>query len=142
YAALVEHRHLRGDHADELHVVLDDDERLAAIDLGDEFGGLVHLLMRHTGGRFIEQYELGIRRQHDAEFNPLPLTVGKLADQAPCRAGEADTLQHLIGHGIGTLARMDAAGCEPDILPYAQTIEYAWYLGLDAHAETGDLVGV
>src|SRR5450631_1237169 len=37
---------------------------------------------------------------------------------------------------------MDAACSEPDILPYAQAIEDAWYLGLDAHAKTGDLVGV
>src|SRR5258708_33936701 len=72
--------------------------------------------MRHAGSRLIEQNELWIRRQHDAELNPLPLTMRELAHRALCRAGEADTLQHLIDHAIDALAGMDAARREPDIL--------------------------
>ena len=120
HAALVEHGDLLGDHADELHVVLDDDQRLGAVDLAHQLGGLVDLLMRHAGGRLVEQDELGIGRQHEAEFDPLPLTMGELADQALGRAGQADPLQHLVDHALGCVAGMDAARRQPDVLAHAQ----------------------
>src|ERR1700682_6361841 len=37
---------------------------------------------------------------------------------------------------------MDTARRQPDIFPHAQTIEHTRHLGLDANAETRDLVGV
>src|SRR5258708_6224100 len=98
--------------------------------------------MRHAGGRLIEQNQFGIRRQHDAEFDPLPLTVGELADQALCDSVKADTLQHLVDHRVDALARMDAACREPDVFAHAQAIEHVRYLGLDADAHARDLVGV
>jgi hypothetical protein len=36
--------------------------------------------MGHAGGGFVEQNEVRLGRQHDAEFHPLPLAMGELAD--------------------------------------------------------------
>src|SRR3981189_2583651 len=47
-----------------------------------------------------------------------------------------------VDHAIDALAGRDAARREPDIFAHAQTIEDAWHLGLDANAETRDLMGV
>src|SRR3981189_1189192 len=47
-----------------------------------------------------------------------------------------------VDHAIDALAGMDAARGEPDIFAHAQAIEDAWHLGLDANAETRDLMGV
>ena len=45
-AALMEDGDLGGDHADELHVVLDHDQRRGPVDLADQLGGAAGLVMR------------------------------------------------------------------------------------------------
>src|SRR5712692_7457783 len=68
--------------------------------------------------------------------------MGELAYQALRSTREAHPLEHLVDHATDPLGRMDAARRQPDIFAYAQAIEHARHLGLDANAETRDLVGV
>ena len=143
HAALVEHGDLLGDHADELHVVLDDDERLGAVDLAHEFGGLVDLLMRHAGGRLVEQDQLGIGRR--ARCRARPIAAGRARagrpgarprPVRPTRSSISSTTR------VGSLAGMDAAAASQMFSRTRQAVEHARHLGLDADAEPRDLVGV
>ena len=59
-SALIEDRDLGRDHPDKLHVVLDHDERLRFIDIAHKLDGAPHLLVRHSGRRFVEQHKIGI----------------------------------------------------------------------------------
>ena len=72
---------LRRDHPDELHVVLDNDERLGLIDVTHKLDGAQHLLVRHSGRGLVEQHKIGIRREHHAKFDPLALSVSQLPDE-------------------------------------------------------------
>ena len=140
HRALIEYSHLAGDHPDELHVVFYHDERLAAADFAHQFRGLQHLLLSHPGRRFVEQDERRLGRKHDAEFDPLPLTMRELANCPPCRGRETDALQHFVDHRQCASFGMNAARRKPNILPHAQPVEYAGHLGLDADAEARDLM--
>ena len=88
----MKHGHLLRDHADELHVVLDDDHRTVAADREDDIRGPLHLLMRHAGRRFVEQHQPRVARQDEAEFQPLPLPVRQMAGEPLRRFAEPDPI--------------------------------------------------
>src|SRR5271165_826751 len=79
---LIENGHLSRDHANELHVVLDDDQRLAAIDLANQLSRSQDFFMGHPGRRLVEQHKIGIGGEYDAELDPLALSMRELPDKA------------------------------------------------------------
>ena len=131
-----------GDHPDELHVVLHHDEGVGAVDLADELGGARHLVVRHAGGRLVEQDQLGVPGQHGAELDPLPQPVGQPADRSARQRREADPLEDLLGDRARPLGRVRAAGGQPEVLANREAVEEARDLGLDADASPRDGVGV
>ena len=70
HAALVEHGDRLGDHADELHVVLDHDQRAAAVDLADQLASALDLLVGHAGRRLVEQDQVRARRPAPCRARP------------------------------------------------------------------------
>src|SRR5437660_2420997 len=78
---LVEHRHLGAELADELHVVLDDEDGAVARDAEEQIGGARGLFVRHARHRLVDEEELGILRHHHPDLQPLLLAVRQRARQ-------------------------------------------------------------
>src|SRR6185437_4557873 len=63
HLALIEHGEAVADVADEIEVVLDDDERAALLDRQQQLAGDAPLLQAHAAGRLVEQQETWLRGQ-------------------------------------------------------------------------------
>ena len=63
------------DHSDELHVVLDDNQRMIAFKLVNKLSESLHLLLRHASCGFVEKDEIRLRRRYHSYFYQLSLTV-------------------------------------------------------------------
>src|SRR5438067_1797268 len=59
HGALVQHRHLARDLADEFHVVLDHQHRTVGGDRLEQLPGASGLLVGHAGDRLVDEQELG-----------------------------------------------------------------------------------
>ena len=73
---------------------------------------LVRLARRHAGGRLVEQQDLGIARQRDAELELLLVAVGQRAGDCPRLAGKADRGEQRLGFVAIELVR-----ARPEIRP-------------------------
>ena len=71
----MEDRHLLGDHLDELHVVLDNNQCAVAGNRANDFCGPRDLSMGHTCGGLIQQHQPRIACKHHTELQPLALSV-------------------------------------------------------------------
>src|SRR5215469_13550396 len=136
----MEHRYRTGDHLDELHIVLDNDERSPGVDGTEQRNRAFHFIRAHARGRLIEQYEFRILRDHHTDLDPLSLTVRKLAHRAAgnrleAEVGQQRICQHGGRAGAGPVVRRD-----PEMLVDGQAVPDAGYLILDADAESCDPV--
>ena len=88
--AVVEHGDLLGDAHDDLHVVLDEQDRevLLVAQLAHEVGQLRGLLRVHAGGRLVEQQQLRVGRQRARDLDAALVAVGEV-DRGSCRARAA-----------------------------------------------------
>ena len=93
-AALVQDGDGAGDHADELHVVLDHDQGVPVAKLVDEGGGAAGLLRRHAGGGLVEEDEVGLGRHHHRKLDQLAGAVGEPPDLLPGHVGEPQPIEH------------------------------------------------
>ena len=75
--AVVESDDPVGDPLDDVHVVLDHENRVAALvaELRDQLGDLVRLLRVHPGGRLVEQQQPRVRRHRPRDLEPAPIGV-------------------------------------------------------------------
>lgn len=103
--ALIENRDLARDHPDELHVMLDHDERLGPVDVANKLDSARHLLVGHAGRGLVKQNKIGVGGQHHAEFDPLTLSMRQLANEARSDGCEPYTLKH----GVDRCARLRPA---------------------------------
>jgi hypothetical protein len=67
----VHHSHPAGDHADEVHVVLDDDHGGHLVEPLQEPDGLLDLFHRHPGRRLVEQDQGRLADAGHADLQPL-----------------------------------------------------------------------
>src|SRR6185312_14771392 len=95
HASFVEYRDAVGDARDEIHVVLDDDQRVVAGELPEELGAAHRFLVRHAGDRFIEQQKARLLHQQHADLKPLLLPVRQQAGWPPGVGHELDQLERL-----------------------------------------------
>ena len=86
--AVVEHGDVLGDAHDDLHVVLDQHDRDAALvaQLAHERGELIGLLRVHAGRRLVEQQQLRVRGQRPGDLHPPLIAVGEVDREAVVRA--------------------------------------------------------
>src|SRR3546814_16820901 len=81
----------------DLDIVFDDDDRQAALmrQVVDQLAGRRRFLLRHAGGRLIEQQQLAPCRQQKPDLQPLSLAVGQELHGLVGLVGEPDELERL-----------------------------------------------
>ena len=79
--------------ADELHIVLDDNNASVAIDFTNERRRPRDLVGRHAGGRLVEQDQLRPPRHDHADVHPLALAVGECSDALLAKLGQRSRSQ-------------------------------------------------
>ena len=74
---MVERDDAVGDALDDVHVVLDHEDRVAALvaQPPDQLGDLVRLDRVHAGGGLVEQEEPRLRRRRPRDLEPAPVRV-------------------------------------------------------------------
>jgi len=82
-APLMEHSHGSRDLANELHVVLDDDDRGGFVQIKHQVGCPGRLLVAHARRGFVEQHDVRFADYDHGDFHPLTLPVGEFSDEAP-----------------------------------------------------------
>ena len=102
-----------GDALDDVHVVLDDEDRVAALapQPADQLGDLVGLDRIHSGRRLVEEQQLRLRRGRPGDLEPPPVCVRErvgglvpaiphqpLAEEAQALGGELLDLLLLAPH--------------------------------------------
>src|SRR2546430_2070226 len=133
--ALMHDRHPARDHPDEVHVVLDHDDRGRLVEPPEEPDRLLHLFHRHAGRRLVEQDQGRLADAGHADLEPLLHAVGEPRGGMVGPLGQTDDLQHL-GRPPPTAAIAEAEfRGDVQVLEHAQLHEDARHLELDAHPE-------
>src|SRR6202034_3262828 len=139
--ALMKNGDLAGDDLHALHVVLNHDERGRAVDLLDDGGGALGLLVGHSGGRLVEQDDLRFARQNDGELDQLTLAVSECADDAAREFANAYADEHFVDDAFDLQAGLAASGSrQTHVLAHVETAEHIGDLSLDADAQPGDFM--
>ena len=101
--ARLEHRDRRAQSHDELHVVLDEQERLAllGVEQPDAVGDQVDQRRVHPAGRLVEQDDRRVGDEHVGEFEQLALAVGERARQDARVPLDADELEQFQSRACG-----------------------------------------
>src|SRR2546423_1917154 len=99
-ATLVQHGHAIREAEDDVHVVLDDEDRERAIEARDELGDTRGLERRHARGRLVEQEHVWTLRERDRELQLAALAVRERARGDALTAGKTDALEHRCGLGV------------------------------------------
>ena len=114
-----------GDPLDDVHVVLDHEDRVAGLgaELGDQLGDLLGLLRVHPGGGLVEQQHPRVRRGRAGDLEPAPVRVGEavgglvpavahqpLAEEREPLLGELADLLLLAAHAGRAQHRAEDAG--------------------------------
>src|SRR5690606_30339422 len=142
-------RYLAGQLLDELHIVLDDDDRMLFGQIDQEparFGGL---FVRHTGGRLVDQQQLGILKYEHPDFQPLLLAMGTEGGLPGEIFLETDRNRHFLDAGLRLGRQLvkkrvpyAAAGFEgqQQVIEYGKASENGRSLEFAAHAQFHDLL--
>ena len=156
--AVIEHGDAIGDREHDVHIVLDHQHRQCAGQRPDELDHLRGLGRRHAGGGFIEQQQLGLAGERNADFKLTLLAVGEAARNPRAVSCEMD-LRHQFcgapdqlliaayrGEEIERVAEAYLQG-KPQVLDHAQVLEHVVALERARHShatdparrETGDI---
>ena len=97
FCAVVEHRDPLGDAHDELHVVLDEQDRELQVvpHLADEADELERLLRVHPGGGLVQEQELGLGGERTGDLEPPLVAVREVACVVVVTAGEPAVVEEL-----------------------------------------------
>ena len=90
HGALGHHRHPVGDGEHEIHVMLDEQQRMLARQVLQQRRHALRFFWSHAGQRLVEQQNLRIARQRHGDLELALLAVRQRAGNARCRAGQAD----------------------------------------------------
>ena len=117
--AVVEHRDALGDAHDDLHVVLDQQDRHRPLlaEPGEEVGERGRLLRVHAGGRLVEQEQLRLRRERARELEPALVAVGEVLARARRRRGRARSSGGARAPALARLALLPPHPGVPKIAP-------------------------
>ncbi len=99
-----------GDAEDDVHVVLDEQDRdaLLGVQAAHEVDHVIGLVIAHAGGRLVEQKEPRLQAECKRQFDDALIAMRKLADGAVLLAGEANDADQLLGAGDDIGARRTA----------------------------------
>ena len=82
---------------DDLHIVLDDQNRQILGNPTHQFHRVMRLGRAHPGGWFVETQELRFSGKRDADLEIALLAMRKIGGQLPRLAAQADCLEGLLG---------------------------------------------
>ena len=99
HRALHHHDHRVAEPGDELHVVLDHAEGIAALQVQpqDGLGNPAQQGAVDAGADLVQQHDAGIGHHRAAEFQQLLLAARKVAGQLVGDGAEAEKVDHLVG---------------------------------------------
>ena len=97
----MEHRDRSRDLANELHVVLHDNDRGGFVEIEHQCGGAGRLLVAHACRGLVEEHNVRFAHYDHRDFDPLTLPVGEFADEAPedCTDVQSRTVRPFITTG-------------------------------------------
>ena len=118
-AAVVHHRDALGDAQGDVHVVLDEDQRDARVELEQQVGERHALAAREARGRLVEEHELRVDGARHPDLELALLAVRDRAHERPELRLQADgrgqlagALAHLAVDGAAAQAQVPAARAE------------------------------
>ena len=111
HATVAQHRYLGSDLEDDVHVVLDEDQRdlLALPQVVDALDHPPALVGAHAGGRLVEQQDLGIEHQRERDIEQLLVAVREIGRGDSELLGKAEHLGDLL-HARVHLSERESAG--------------------------------
>ena len=125
----------------DLHVVLDEQDRLARVAKATH--GIEELVQQravHAGGGLVEQHERRVAHQHTHELDELLLPEGEIAGVFVGERRELDEVEELAGARLRRLAR--SRRDDEQVLERGHLRKDADHLKRPAHAAPGDLIGL
>ena len=140
--------HLLRDPLDEVHVVLDHDQRIRARERDEQLGAAHGLVVGHSRHGLVEQEELRLLHEQHADFQPLLLTVGEKPRLTRRLGQELDRFQRrrdaVAGLGVQSRAErgphpLVAFLRELEVLEHGVALENGRLLELAADTRIGDL---
>ena len=81
--------------------MLDDHQRVLALEAHEQFGSALGLVVGHAGDGFVQQQQLRVLHQQHADFQPLFLAVGEQPGGPVGLVGKAD-----LPEGVGDLVQV------------------------------------
>src|SRR5205807_5015402 len=138
--APVEHGDGGRELADEVHVVLDDDDGRPPVDLAHEAGRPPRLGAGHPRRRLVQEDELRLRRQHHPDLDPLPVAVREVRDRRLAALAEADLGEGALDRGTGRRPPVAEVRREPQVFGHGEPVVDARNLELDPDPRPRDLV--
>ena len=94
--ALVEHGDAGIEQADEFHVVFDHNDAVLVLQLEQQLGGEHGFLVGQSGGRFIDEQQLGAGEDQHADLQPLALAVAEKLDRPVDVVDQANPFKDLV----------------------------------------------
>ena len=129
-----------GDHADELHVVLDHDQRVVLVDLADQLDRCARPPRRscrppaRRAGSASGSGAITMAISTHWRWPCASWPTMRVGDRARCRSA----LDHLVDAPCALQPRRDRGGRRARFLAHRQPVEHVRHLGLDADAQAGD----
>ena len=145
--AFVEHGHARAEQANEVHVVLDDDDAVLVLQFQQQFGGQHGFFVGQSGRRLIDQQQHRAGENQHADLEPLPLAVAEILDLPIGVLRQPDAAQDgedfLAFGGRFTAEQiieqaLPAGQSQLHVLIDRKTVEHRRRLEFSADAEPGD----
>src|SRR5579872_1349170 len=137
-APLMKNRNAASDLADELHVVLDDDDRSRIIERAHQFGSSPGLLVAHPRRRFVQKHDRRLADHNHGDLHPLALPMGEFADEALENWAEIESRNDRVDRRTDS-GPAPARSCgEPQIFAHCQAVHNHRHLVLDADATAPD----
>src|ERR1700730_12425177 len=105
HSALIEHGEHVADVADEIEIVLDDDQRAATLDRKQQLAGKAPLLQAHAGGRLVEQQKPWFRCKRHGNLEPLLLAIRERRRRVAGAGGQAELIGGMKRRPVQRTAR-------------------------------------
>src|SRR5680860_351754 len=149
--ALLQHRDLTGEIANDVHVVVDEHDGATLGDLLDQGDRAFDVLHTHTRRRFVEQQKGGVESQSQGKLEGALLAVGQAAGNLVGKINQSDLvdqlqgtgpeLTHLLFRAPEVQAKTGRAGqCQLEVLEAGQLVEEAGDLEGPGDPEVSDLL--
>src|SRR5271165_4366652 len=138
----MEHGHGSRDLTNELHIVLDDDDRGGLVQLEHQGGCPRRLLVAHARSGLVKEHYGRFANYDHRDFDPLTLAVGEFSDEPPEDRAEVQPFDDGVDGGGNRCALAARPGREPQVFAHREAVHHDRHLILDADAAPPDRIGL